>query len=476
MTGMPILSKNMFAVEDSRFGGWLFRAFLAFLLWIPLPFGSNRPWAWSVLEIAVYALSMAWLWGFYRDELTISPVFRKSRPVLILLFLWLAYAAIQIIPMPFPLVSLLSPESAKMHALAGRPEWAPLSVDVHASIDAWLKSLAYVLVFCLSLLVVTSRKRLESLAHTLVFSGLFQAFYGSLMMLSGLEYGFFVRKFAYIGNATGTFVNRNHFAGYLEMCLAVGIGLMIANLGGKPAFTRRQKLRNFVELLLGKKLRLRLYLAVMVIALVLTHSRMGNTAFFASMIAAGIAGLLLSRRATRATVVLLASLVVIDIFIVGTWFGVEKVVERLENTSVAHDAGRIDVGENALRQWKDYVLVGSGGGSFYAVFPRYRSGDVASFFDHAHDDYVEFASEYGIVGMLLLGSVVLASFAAGLFAQYRRREPLSRGMAFSATMGTVALMIHSFVDFNLQIPANASTFMVVLSLGWIALHLETRRD
>lgn len=459
--------------DNARFGDYLFRAFLAYLVWIPLPMGSNRPWAWAILETGGYALAMAWLWGFYRGRLELSSVFRNARPILILLACWLIYTLFQFIPLPISLVSLLSPESAKMHALARQPGWVPLSVDPHASAVAWLKSLAYVLVFGLSLLVVTSRRRIELLAYALVFSGLLQAFYGSLMMLSGLEYGFFIKKFSYVGNATGTFVNRNHFAAYLEMCLAVGIGLMISCLGGKPAMTRRQKLRNFIKLLLGKKLRLRLYLAVMVIALVLTHSRMGNTAFFSSMIAAGLIGLALSRYASRATVILLVSMVVIDIFIVGAWFGVEKVVARLENTSIARDADRVDVSENALRQWRDYFLVGSGGGSFYAVFPQYRSGDIGNFYDHAHDDYVEFASEYGLVGMLLLGGIVLSSFAAGLLAQYGRRDPLNRGMAFSSTMGIIALMIHSFVDFNLQIPANAATFMIVLSLGWIALYLDT---
>jgi O-antigen ligase len=449
-------------------------AFLFFLVWIPLPVGSNRPWAWSILEIWIYALSVAWLWGYERGVVAIPHSFIKARPVLMLLFLWLAYCAFQLLPLPAAMVALLSPEAAKMHALAGSTGWFPLSVDIHASLDAWLKSLAYALAFALALLLVTDRRRLESLAKTLVFSGLFQAFYGAFMTLSGLEYGFFIKKFAYIGNATGTFVSRNHFAGYLEMCLSCGMGLMIANLDGRiTQKSGRQRLRDFMQLLLGKKFRLRLFLAVMVIALVLTHSRMGNTAFFSSMIAAGGLSLALSKRAPRSMVILIASLVVIDIVIVGTWFGVEKVVARLESTSIMHDADRIDVSENALRQWKDYYLFGSGGGSFYAVFPRYRSGDIAAFFDHAHDDYVEFASEYGFFGMLILASIVIASFAAALEAQFRRREPLMRGMAFSSTMGIISLMIHSFVDFNLQIPANAATFMVILALGWIARNLES---
>ena len=455
---------------------WMLNCFLALLVWIPLPMGSNRPWAVVIMEIWIYVLALGWLWGYSMQKCDVSMVFLKTRPVLLLLLIWLVYAATQLMPLPVSVMGEFSPESVKMHALAQQSGWITLSVDTHATIDAWLKSLAYVLVFCLALLLVNTGKRLEMLAYALVFSGLFQAFYGAFMTLSGLEYGFFFRKYTYLANATGTFINRNHLAGYLEMCLAVGIGLLISGMKSSIAHTRRQRMRNLLRLMLSSRLRLRLYLAVMVIALVLTHSRMGNSAFFSSMIAAGIIGLLLSKYATRATVTLLASLIVIDIFIVGTWFGVEKVVTRLENTSAVHDAGRIDVDENALKQWRAYLLTGSGGGSFYSVFPRYRTGDIASYYDHAHDDYIENASEYGIIGIILLGATVLASFIASILAQYRRRNSLMRGMAFSSTMGIIALMIHSCVDFNLQIPANSATFVVILALAWISLHLDKGID
>jgi len=80
----------------------------------------------------------------------------------------------------------------------------------------------------LTLLIVNTPSRLRWIALALVLSGLFQASYGSLMTLSGLEYGFFHEKIHNRGLATGTFINRNHLAGYLVMCLSVGIGLLIA--------------------------------------------------------------------------------------------------------------------------------------------------------------------------------------------------------------------------------------------------------
>ena len=456
------------AESADRKSRWLFNGLLAILVWAPIPYGSNRPWAVSILLIGTFVLSASWLRGYSKGQYRLTSSLVRAKPVLYVMLAWLMFGLFQILPFPGFLVATLSPESWRVHELAGTNGCSSVSVDTYASLLSFMKSLAYILVFCLCLLLVDTGKRIQKLAQVLVLSGLFQAFYGSLMTLSGLEYGFLIHKYSYIGNATGTFINRNHLAGYLEMCIAVGIGLMISKLGGNSSHTGRQKLRNLIRTMLGEKLRLRLYLAVMVIALVLTHSRMGNTAFFSSMLAAGIIALLLARNASRSMVILLASLILIDIFIVGTWFGMEKVVNRLEHTSMVHDAGRANVDKTSFRIFKDYFFTGSGGGSFYAVFPEYRTADIDAYYDHAHDDYMEFAVEYGIAA-ILPAIMVLFSVAAAILALHRRKNLLMKGMAFSSLMGILSLMIHSFVDFNLQIPANAMTFMVILSLGWISL-------
>jgi O-antigen ligase len=137
-----------------------------------------------------------------------------------------------------------------------------------------------------------------------------------------------------------------------------------------------------------------------------------------------------------------------------------------------YDADRIDVGGNTLNLIRDYPLVGSGGGSFHLAFMRYRDPALVKYYDHAHQDYLEIMADTGAVGFGLLGMVVLLSLGAAVRALFVRRDALMRGMAFASVMGTVALLIHGTVDFNLQIPANAATFMVMLAFGWIALHLD----
>ena len=486
---------------------YLFYGLLALMVWLPLPFGSNRPWAWHLMEVWVFLLAAMWLLGYLKTWCELTPAFKKAWMAWTALALWLAFVLFQFIPIPYAGVEALSPEAARIHSqaslaqetapvnlpftdFASHDRLATLSVDPYATANAWLKSLAYSLVFVLTLLLVRTRTRVRQLAYVLVLSGLFQAVYGSLMTLSGVELGFFIEKYTNVGVATGTFVNRNHLAGYLEMCLSLGIGLTIASLDTRNDYSWRQRFRNWTKLMFSRKMQIRVYLAVMVVALVLTRSRMGNTAFFASLLISGSLGLALSRHATRPTVILLSSLLVIDLFIVGAWFGVDKVIERIEQTEIRRlDAGEIERQQDiqiaggfrlpqetrdevdiySLDLWHDYLWIGSGAGSYYSAFPRYRQADVGTaFYEHAHNDYIEFLTETGIVGTALAGFVLIMSLVTAIIAQYKRRDPLMRGMSFATIMGTTSLLIHSTVDFNLQIPANAATFMVVLALGWIS--------
>jgi O-antigen ligase len=217
---------------------------------------------------------------------------------------------------------------------------------------------------------------------------------------------------------------------------------------------------------------LRLALCILVIALTTTHSRMGNTAFFSSLLVAGAIGIVLSRHATRNTVILLASLIAIDLFIVGSWFGVEKLAQRIEATTMAEVQVREEPAAYTVKMIEDYPVFGAGPGTFYVTFPRYRPESIVSFFDWAHNDYAQMAAETGLLGLALVGLLVAMTLGVAIHAQWTRRDPLMRGMSFACIMGVASILIHSWVDFNLQIPANAALFMVLLALGWISLHLD----
>lgn len=456
-------------LETALFGG-----FVLLLLWIPIPLGSNRPWAWAILEVGAYALTAAWLllWAFGRVQPPAALV--KAWPAGVLLALWLAEQAFHVVPMPRSGIALLSPESARMYALTDAigivRETMTISVDAYASKQSLLKTLAYACCFFLTLALVNRRSRVVLLARALVYGAVAHSVYAVLMHLSGASGEFFGTMIAHGAQASGTYVNRNHFAGYLEMMLSLGIGLLIAGLSGGRADTWKRFLRSALEWVLSPKMALRLSLCILVIALTTTHSRMGNTAFFASLLIAGIIGIVLSRHATRNTVILLASLVVIDLLIVGSWFGIEKLAKRIEETTTREVQQREEPAAYTLDMIRKYPVFGAGPGTFYVAFEAFRPETVVDYYDYAHNDYAQFASESGLLGLGLLALLVALSLGAALKAQWQRRDPLMRGMSFACIMGVIAILIHSSVDFNLQIPANAVYFIVLLALGWISLY------
>lgn len=462
----------------------IFYGLLGLIAWAPLPLGSNRTWAWAILVAGSSLLAIAWLVGHLRGRFVVTDAFRRAHWALGVGALWLLYIGLQFVALPAEWVQTLSPRAYEAHATAAGVlgqsigTTLTLSVDPHATRDFWFKTVAYECMFCLTLLVVDTRQRLELLLKTLVVSGTLQAFYGSIMVLSGLEYGFVIKKFA-TGLVTGTYVNRNHLAGYLNLCLAVGIGLMISKLGGEAIHTWRQRIRSIASLLLGEKTRLRVYLIVMVIGLVLTRSRGGNAAFFASTLIVGAIGLLLMRNAPRSTMFFLVSIVAVDIFVVGTWFGVDQVAKRIQETEVTSKVDNLLPTENrdevdrlALNYAKDYLFTGSGGGTFYVTFPTYQNRSVVGFFDHAHNDYLQLLTETGVIGLALCILIVLLAAVQALLALRRRNDSLMRGTAFGVMLAICWLTIHSTMDFNMQIPANALTMTVILALAWVAAALR----
>jgi O-antigen ligase len=431
-----------------------------------------------VLELAVDALVAAWLvlWALGRVEA--SEPLRRAWLAWIALAAWLAIQALHVVPMPIAWVAALSPDSARMHAMAGelgvQVATTTLSIDPEASRVSLLKSLAYAGVFFLMLALATRRSRVLLLARVLVYAAVLETVYAVTLHLGNVTEEYFGTLLEHSDSASGTYANRNHFAGYLEMCLALGIGLLIAGLSDRKADTWRRFLQHALEWILSPKMILRLALCVLVIGLTTTHSRMGNTAFFSSLLVAGVLGIALSRHATRNTVLLLASLIAIDLFIVGSWFGVEKLAERLQETTVQDVQQREEPAAYAVQLIRDYAPFGSGPGTFYVAFPRYRPATVPNFYTQTHNDYVQVASESGVAGFAAIGLFVAAALGAALLAQWRRRDPLMRGMSFACIMGVTSLLIHSWVDFNLQIPANAALFMVLLALGWVALYADRR--
>lgn len=435
-------------------------AMLVFLAWLPLPLGSNRGWSSSLLVIGVAVLTLLWTALQWRRQGQLPTQEHSTTP--------LPRAA-------WLLLALLVTTQVWVFA-----QWAlGISTDSGQTFRYLLLGCAYTLLFVLVIALFNDRKRLTLLLATLVVGGTFQAFYGAWMTLSGTEWLLFGPKEHYRGVVTGTFVNRNHLAGYLEMTIACAIGLMLALRDGKSL-----SWRNLMELLLSAKLRLRLALVIMVIALVMSQSRMGNTGFFSALLVIGGLYILINKQHRLRNGLILASLIAIDVLIISQYFGLENLKERIVQTQLADvvvdgevvqrsNVDRDDVARYLFPQIAERPITGFGAGSFKTSFARYPGPDIQRDFDHAHNDYLQFMVEFGLLGLLPLALFVLISLQQALQALWRRDSLYRSGVGFGAAMGILALLIHSSTDFNLQIPANAATFVVLCAIAVLANHHPT---
>ncbi len=464
--------------------------FLLLLFWLPLPFGSNTVWAQSIMQVSVFAVAGLWLAGFSLGRCRVPNVFVKAWPVHLALLSVLAWIGLQQLSWPVSTLETWVPETFHYYQSAYQalaeplPSSLPFSLDPHATAAAFQHTLALYLLFALTLLLITDNRQLRWLALCFVIAGTAQALYGALSTLSGWEMGFFAKKVTGRGVATGTFVNRNHLAGFLEMTAAMGVGLLVAQLTDQRSSSFKEWLRATLTTLMSSKVILRASLIVMVVALVLTRSRMGNGAFFSSLMLTGVVYVVLKRKLTRGMAVFFVSLLLIDTLIISNWFGLDQVVNRISSTIVVEQSEstgsasvsiadvRTDVNPVTRELIAQAPLTGTGAGTFYTALPSQRDGGWRGFFDHAHNDYLQFPQELGIPATLALGFAVLFSLWQAIQAIRLRKSRFNNGVAFGALMGGIALMIHSWADFNLQIPANAAYFVVLMAVAFLARFLN----
>ncbi len=444
-----------------------FYGLLLLLLWLPLPWGSHRPWAEHLLVLwAGLLLALACLARVVADAP--EPLPSRYRWSAALWLCWLAWIALQTTALKPQRLADWSPQAASLHAavapLGGGPPLDSLSVMPGTTLDALLLSLGYFALYLVAALTCRERERRRQVAAVLVFGGLVQAIYGSLMTLSGAEFGFLARKAFYLGFATGTFVNRNHLAAYLELTSAVGLGLILSELKAGAGGSWRLRLSSWIELAFSTKARVRIAMAMMVVGLVLTRSRMGNTAFFVALCVTGLAYIALrERQLLMRAVLLFASLLLVDTLIVSHWFGLSQVVERIEATRIEQEERPL-VYQALPRMLPAYRATGSGLGSFAQAFMPYRPPQVRGYYDHAHNDYMEFLVETGIPGLALLLLLAGVHLLHALRVIWKRRDRLPQGICVGFVMASLALAIHATVEFSFQIPAVAASYIALMGL------------
>ena len=451
----------------------------------PLPFGSVEVWAFSVLEISIAAVALLWLYRLF-----LFPSTPIAGSVLLLPACgFLALMAFQLVPLPPGFLRAVSPGTATLYAsalpgyaaetrvialaeatLAGEPpppdeEWRPISQVPQATRTYLFKGVGFTLFFFLILNVFREEGHVRRLLIVFAVTGTIQAFYGLTEYLSGHQHIFAYRKKYYTDAATGTFINRNHFALFLEMSLLVTLGLLFSRLRRRESgFTWRERLLSLNER--GTSLNLTLALAVVLlsVALVLSYSRAG---IIFGLSAAGLFCLVQVRREWSARklviVALLAVAVLAPAYGIGYWTLTGRYAILTEDVTVP--GGRITVWEKTLDIFRDFPLLGTGIGTFQHVFPRYRPASVRAFYDYSHNDYLQVLSESGLAGGVL---ILWGLFLTVWLCLRRAAAGAPAGVLRAAAgFGLLAAGLHEMVDFGLQIPANF--LAMTLLVGCLAL-------
>jgi hypothetical protein len=200
------------------------------------------------------------------------------------------------------------------------------------------------------------------------------------------------------------------------------------------------------------------------VALALSLSRGGITSSVVALVFMGGMMVVRKRRSSVIMIVVLCSCALFYLL----WLGMGPVIERMGtlrywDTTMGY---RLQTWQGAMDMIRDFPLLGTGLGTFVYIFPRYQTIGASIVFDHAENDYIEFFSDLGLIGGALLWIGVFGFLLWVLHRWSARRHPSIVGLCLGCMAGVIALLLHSAVDFNLHIPANALLFFVLLAVGF----------
>jgi O-antigen ligase len=466
------------------------------LIYTPLAIGGGSEFSVVLLEMVSGILLVVW---FAKVVAQRHRVFRRHRvkerlmrrdrqdrysirlaisPLFVPICIFGVLILLQLIPVPGFLVKILSPHTYHLYA-----EWAsytasaipgllPLSVYSHATEGELYKFLAYAALFLVIMNTIRSQKQMKRLVYTIIAVGFLESFY-SFAQFSGYSLPYFN-----IGQrsslAYGTFVNRNHLAGYLEMVIPLAFGVLFVCLGKSGP----SPLKKFMALFEEKYLKALLVLFIIFIligALFLTGSRGGILSFSLSMLFLCL--LAYTRRLLRkwVLVVLIFLLLVLGSVVIAS---PEIVIRRLSALTKPETEQsfryRWEVWKDSVLICRDFPLFGSGFGTFSHIFQRYQRFPSDVFFAYTENDYLQQLVETGVVGIFLILWIGVVFFVRTLTAWKQRHSRWTIAMIAGGLSAVFSLCIHSTVDFNLHVPSNAILFTVVAALSYVAAHTHKK--
>jgi O-antigen ligase len=376
-----------------------------------LAFGTVEIWSEAVLEIGAAALLLWWsILVFFRREIEIrwSAIFWSIVVFIVIVVLQLLLR---------------------------------ISVYPFLTRVGLLKFMGCVILFFLAVQAFQKRRDLKMLAWFLMSFGFVIAVFGIAQNYTSHAELYWFRPLTAGGNPFGPYVDRDHFAGLMELIAPVGLS-MIAFRG-----VRREQMP-FVGVLT----------LLPVAALFLAASRGGIAAFVFEL--ALLFVLTRVHHSGRGTVALAGLLLLAVVFI--AWLGAGTVLQRMRSSTFVELSAskRTSMLKGAWHIFLDHPAAGTGLGTLVAIYPKYETLYDDRIVDHVHNDYAELLAETGIAGGLCGAAFLIMLFGTAARRLSEEQSEFSRGIHAAGTVACAGLLVHSLVDFNLHIPANALFFLL----------------
>ena len=364
------------------------------------------------------------------------------------------------------IVQLLPFREAGINALSAASLTRTLSLDPYSTRLVLVQVATLLIYFAATLVYTDTPHRLRLLARTIIIFGCCLAIFGLTQSIASPTKVYWIRELTQ-STAFGPFINRHHFAGYMELTMSLPLGLLFANAVEKD----KRLLYLFAAGLMG-------------VALITTGSRGGIIAliaqiFFFAVVTSVKSGKQHKKEKAKSSRMkrygIRAGFAVTLIFGMLIWvalMGSESLTRMIDSVNIDDPTtGRAHFWSVTVEIIKNHPIVGTGLGAFGVVYSRYDSRNGLYRLEQAHNDYLQVLSDSGIIGAGLALFFVAVLFRKA-FSRSNSGDDFRRGIAISALGGCFAVLVHSFFDFTLHTTSNALLFLVLAALATVNGRVE----
>jgi O-antigen ligase len=310
-----------------------------------------------------------------------------------------------------------------------------------------LKYSAFVALFFLCVQSYRTRAHWRNLVWFLMSLGFAVSLFAILQHFTFNGKLYWLRELQYGGIPFGPYVNRNHYAGLMELLIPPGLAIII--LGAE----RRDQLPLIT-----------LFTLLPIGSLFLSASRGGIISFVAEVIFLAI--LIIARRREKNALVAGALVVTLAALLV-SWLGIGRALDRFANYKKLEtsEGRRVEMLHDSLRIFHDHRVLGTGLGTLQEVFPLYETYYDGLIVNHSHNDYAETLAETGVIGGLCGFVFLIFLFWKSWKILNSEGDPRNFAFHAGALVACLGLLVHGGVDFNFRIPSNELIFLLQAALA-----------